>query len=145
MSNGIAPPPPTPGGKGKPGGGMSPKAVLGLVMAGVVLMLLGGMLGHAFDQVWKYPSGDDDAWDTDHDGSADDADDYKDIDQAKDSFEDRRTTDRALENVGTFMYLFGIVLLLIGLLLGALLCTQLPDLVRMGCVVAVGLLVFYWV
>jgi MFS superfamily sulfate permease-like transporter len=124
---------------------MSAKAIVGIVIAGVVLMLFGGMLGHAMDQVWKYPSGDDDKWDTDHDGSADDADDYKDIDQAQDNFEDRRTTDRALENIGTYLFLFGIVLLLIGLLLGGLLCEQLPDLVRLGCVVAVGLLVFYWV
>lgn len=119
--------------------------VAGLVIAGIILMLAGGIFGHAMDQVWKYPSGDDDKYDGDNDGVPDSASKSEDLDKDQDSFELRRTVDRGLENIGTYFFLFGLVLLILGFLVGGLMCNDLPDLVRMGMIVAVGFLVYYWV
>jgi len=130
--------------KGGKKGGISTKLIIMLVIAGVVLMMTGGFLGHAMDQIWKYPLGTDDPYDDDNDGVVD-TDERKDLDKSQDWFEARRTWDRALENVGTFLFLIGITLLIIGLLLGGIMCNELPDMVRLGMIVAVGFMVFYWV
>jgi len=141
MSNGIAPPPPG-GGKGK-AGGVSVKLVAMLVIAGTILMLVGGILGHAMDEVTQEPEPDDEAYDPDMDGVPDkQAENYI---EDQDAWEDRRTVDRLFENIGIYFYLVGIVILILGLLVGGILCNSLPDLVRLGMVVAVGLLVFNWV
>ena len=145
MANDISPPPP--GGmarKEKKVGGVPVTLVLGLAVGGVVLMLLGGWLGHTMDQIWKYPDGDDDKYDGDNNGFID-ANKADDLDVDQDNWETRRTWDRALENVGVFFFITGIVLLIIGLLLGGILCQKLPDMVRLGMIVAVGFLVYYWV
>jgi len=144
MSDEYIPPPPTHGKKDAKKG-MGKGLVIGLVIAGVVLMALGGILGHVMDQVWKYPQGTDDAYDTDHDGIVDSSDKAKDLDAAQDNFETRRTWDRALENVAVYSYVIGMVVLVLGLLLGGLACSELPDLVRLGCIVSVGFLVYFWI
>lgn len=139
----ILPPPPHGKKDGKKGLGKG--IVIGLVIAGTVLMALGGFLGHAMDQVWKYPQGTDDAYDGDNDGIVDSSSKAEALDTDQDNFETRRTWDRALENVGTFSYLIGMMILIIGLLFGGLACSDFPDVVRLGCVVAVGFLVFFWI
>ncbi len=132
------------GGK-KKGKSVGKGLVAALVITGIILMLAGGIFGHAMDQVWKYPSGDDDKYDGDNDGSPDSVSKAEDLDEDRDSFEFRRTVDRGLENIGTYFFLFGLVLLIIGFLVGGLMCNDLPDLVRMGMILAVGFLVYYWV
>jgi hypothetical protein len=150
--DGESPPPPPmrhSGPKGKPvpesAGGVAAKLVLIMVIAGVVLMALGGVFGHAMDQVWKYPQGTDAKYDGDNDGAVDSVADAETLDEGQSNFELRRTWDRALENLGTYFYLFGIVILIIGLLVGGIACPALPDMVRLGMVVSVGFLVFFWV
>lgn len=136
-------PPPPHGKNAKKGLGKG--LVIGLVIAGTVLMVFGGFMGHTMDQVWKYPQGTDEKYDGDNDGSADSSSEAKNVDKDQDTFETRRTWDRALEWVGTLIYLLGMMILVIGLLLGGLACSDLPDVVRLGCVVAVGFLVFFWI
>jgi hypothetical protein len=137
--------PPPPHGKKDGKKGLGKGLVIGLVIAGVVLMALGGILGHAMDQVWKYPEATDDKYDGDNNGAVDSTSKAETLDIDQDNFETRRTWDRALENVGTFAYILGMVILILGLLLGGLACSDLPDVVRLGCVVAVGFMVFFWI
>lgn len=124
--------------------GVGKGVVVGLVITGIIFMMLGGMFGHVMDQVWKYPNGDDKKYDGDNDGLIDTGK-GTDLDEDRDRFELRRTWDRALENIGVYFFLFGICLLIIGFLVGGLMCNDLPDMVRLGMIVAVGFLVFYWV
>jgi len=149
--HGLPPPPHKKDGKKGFLSGLGKGIIVGLIITGVVIMALGGFLGHTMDQVWKYPMQDDQKYDADNDGDPDGdtaaevAATQKQLNEDQDSFEDRRTWDRALEWVGTLLFLLGMMLLLIGLLLGGLVCSDLPDVVRLGCIVAVGFLVFFWI